>query len=68
MVEINRDHWLKDAIDAEQSGCPITSKAIIKHVIGIGIEDQDKKATWLDDAKSFESQGWLFSILLRIIY
>ncbi|PAV79764.1 hypothetical protein WR25_27177 [Diploscapter pachys] len=57
MVEINRDHWLKDAIDAEQSGCPMTSKAIIKHVIGIAIEDQDKKATWLDDAKSFESQG-----------
>lgn len=28
-VEINRKQWLEDAIDAERSGCSLTSKAIM---------------------------------------
>ncbi|CAB3397864.1 unnamed protein product [Caenorhabditis bovis] len=55
-VEINRDQWMKDAIDAEQANCPLTCQAIIRNVIGIGVEDEDKKATWLEDAESFEKQ------------
>ncbi|CAJ0932294.1 unnamed protein product, partial [Mesorhabditis belari] len=56
-VEINRDHWLKDAVDAERAGCAMTSQAIIKSILGYGIEDEDKKATWLEDAKNFSDQG-----------
>lgn len=29
MVEINRDLWLHDAIDAEKAGCRLTSQAIM---------------------------------------
>ncbi|VDO63696.1 unnamed protein product [Haemonchus placei] len=59
MVELNREHWMKDAIDAERAGCTLTCQAIIRHVIGAGVEDEDKKATWLEDADSFAKQGAL---------
>ncbi|EPB79056.1 tetratricopeptide repeat protein [Ancylostoma ceylanicum] len=59
MVELNREHWMKDAIDAEKAGCTLTCQAIIRHVIGAGVEDEDKKATWLEDADSFAKQGAL---------
>ncbi|XP_053213024.1 pre-mRNA-processing factor 6-like [Panonychus citri] len=56
-VEINRELWLTDAIDAEKSGSIKTCQAIIKNVIGIGIEDEDKKHTWMEDAENFANQG-----------
>ncbi|KAK6735612.1 hypothetical protein RB195_018682 [Necator americanus] len=59
MVELNREHWMKDAVDAEKAGCTLTCQAIIRHVIGAGVEDEDKKATWLEDADSFAKQGAL---------
>ncbi|KAE9420811.1 hypothetical protein Angca_003976 [Angiostrongylus cantonensis] len=59
MVELNREHWMKDAVDAERAGCTLTCQAIIRHVIGAGVEDEDKKATWLEDADSFAKQGAL---------
>ncbi len=61
MVEINRDLWLKDAVDAEKSQCKLTSQAIMyvccccqfltiwcfysSHVLGIGVEEEDRKHT-----------------------
>ncbi|EGT49152.1 hypothetical protein CAEBREN_01897 [Caenorhabditis brenneri] len=56
-VEINRDQWLKDAIDAENAKCPITCQAIIRNVIGLGVEDEDKRTTWLSDAEHFEKEN-----------
>ncbi|MFH4975700.1 hypothetical protein AB6A40_002409 [Gnathostoma spinigerum] len=56
MVEINREHWLKDAVDAEKAGCKLTSQAIISHVLGFGVEEEDRKHTWLEDAESFVAQ------------
>ncbi|VDN50508.1 unnamed protein product [Dracunculus medinensis] len=53
MVEINREHWLKDAVDAEKANCKLTSQAIISHVLGVGVEEEDRKHTWLEDAESF---------------
>jgi pre-mRNA-processing factor 6 len=68
MVEINRDLWLKDAVDAEKSQCKLTSQAIMyvccccqfltiwcfysSHVLGIGVEEEDRKHTWIEDAES----------------
>uniref|UniRef100_A0A158P6X2 Pre-mRNA-processing factor 6 n=1 Tax=Angiostrongylus cantonensis TaxID=6313 RepID=A0A158P6X2_ANGCA len=60
MVELNREHWMKDAVDAERAGCTLTCQAIIRHVIGAGVEDEDKKATWLEDADSFAKQENVF--------
>ena len=55
-VEINREHWLKEAVDAEKSGAVLTCQVIIKFVIGHGVEDEDRKHSWLEDADNFTSQ------------
>ena len=55
-VEIHRDHWLKEAVDAEKAGAVLTCQSIIKSVIGHGVEDEDRKHTWLEDADNFTSQ------------
>lgn len=55
-VEINRKQWMEDAVDAEQAGCRFTAQAIIKHVMSEGIEEEDRKHTWLEDAESFVEQ------------
>ncbi|EDQ91448.1 uncharacterized protein MONBRDRAFT_14895 [Monosiga brevicollis MX1] len=52
-VEINRDHWLEEAQRCDLAGSPITAQAIVRAVIGYGIEDEDRKETWIDDAKNF---------------
>ncbi|KAI6191739.1 PRP6-like protein [Aphelenchoides bicaudatus] len=56
-VEINRKQWLEDAIDAEKAGCTKTATSIIKHVIGIGVEEEDRKSTWLEDADWFKRES-----------
>ena len=63
-VEIHRDHWLKEAVDSEKAGAVLTCQAIIKFVIGHGVEDEDRKHTWLEDADSFSSQVIIFSRML----
>ena len=40
MVEINREHWLSDAEQAEKAGFVKTAHAIIAAVLSYGIEDQ----------------------------
>lgn len=57
MVDINREQWIKDAEEAEKAGSPHTCQCIIKHVIGIGIEDEDRKHSWMDDAETCISHG-----------
>lgn len=52
MVDVKREEWIQDAEDSEKAGSPITCRAIIKCVIGIGIEEEDKIRTWTDDADS----------------
>ncbi|BFZ22629.1 hypothetical protein BsWGS_25668 [Bradybaena similaris] len=52
MVEINRDHWIQDAKDCEKSGNIYTCQAIIGAVIGISVEEEDMKHTWMKDADS----------------
>ncbi|CAH1719286.1 unnamed protein product [Chironomus riparius] len=49
-VEINREQWLQEAIESEKSGSVRTCQAVIKSVIGIGIEEEDRKQTWIDEA------------------
>ncbi|XP_013383916.1 pre-mRNA-processing factor 6 isoform X3 [Lingula anatina] len=57
MVEISRDQWIKDAEDCEKSGSIHTCQAIIRAVVGVGVEDEDRKHTWMEDAESCASQG-----------
>ncbi|XP_070533546.1 pre-mRNA-processing factor 6-like [Ptychodera flava] len=57
MVEINREQWVKDAEECEKSGSITTCQAIIRSIIGIGVEDEDREATWMDDADVFANHG-----------
>ena len=51
-VEINKEQWLKDAEDCEKAGSINTCQAIVRAVIGIGVEEEDRKHTWMEDAES----------------
>ncbi|CAH8673989.1 unnamed protein product [Schistosoma rodhaini] len=57
MVEINRDQWIKDAEECEKAKSVLTAQAIIKAIIGYGLEEQDKKHTWLSDAENCATSG-----------
>eukprot|EP01116_Phalansterium_solitarium_P020812 TRINITY_DN6254_c0_g1_i1.p1 TRINITY_DN6254_c0_g1~~TRINITY_DN6254_c0_g1_i1.p1 ORF type:complete len:925 (-),score=402.90 TRINITY_DN6254_c0_g1_i1:208-2982(-) len=51
-VVINRDAWLKEAEAAEAAGAPVTCNALVHETVGLGVDDEDRKRTWLDDAES----------------
>ncbi|KAA3678288.1 pre-mRNA-processing factor 6 [Paragonimus westermani] len=57
MVEINRDQWIKDAEECEAAQSVLTAQAIIKSIVGFGLEEQDKKHTWLADAENCATNG-----------
>jgi len=57
MVEINRDQWLKDAIECEKAGSVHTCQALIRNVIGDGIDEEDQLDTWIEDAQSCQHEG-----------
>lgn len=52
-VIIKRDEWLKEAEACEraQPGMEVTCRAIVKHVVGLGVEEEDRERTWLADAE-----------------
>ncbi|PRP84246.1 hypothetical protein PROFUN_08266 [Planoprotostelium fungivorum] len=50
-VVIERDQWMKEAENAEKSGAPKTCRAIIKEVIGLNVEEEDRKRVWIEDAE-----------------
>jgi pre-mRNA-processing factor 6 len=49
-VVIDREKWLKEAEAVEASGSPLTCAAIVRHTIHLGLEEEDWRQTWLDDA------------------
>lgn len=57
MVEINRELWIKDAEDCERSGSLNTCQAIVRAVISVGVEEEDKKHTWMEDAEACAVHG-----------
>ncbi|KAL0275367.1 UNVERIFIED_CONTAM: hypothetical protein PYX00_003230 [Menopon gallinae] len=56
-VEINREHWFKEAMEAEKAGSVHTCQVVIRAIIGQGVEEEDRKHTWLEDAETCASQG-----------
>eukprot|EP00954_Amorphochlora_amoebiformis_P023584 1360996-Amorphochlora_amoeboformis.AAC.1 len=56
-VVIDRDSWLQEAEKAEKGNSKITCQAIVRTTIGIGIDPQDQKNTWLNDAEHYQSRG-----------
>ncbi|CAB0041928.1 unnamed protein product [Trichogramma brassicae] len=56
-VEINREHWFKEAMEAEKAGAVYCCQVIIKSVISYGVEEEDRKHTWMEDAEQCALQG-----------
>ncbi len=50
-VIVNRTQWLAEAVKAEKGGYLATCRAIVQESIGMGVEDEDRKRTWMDDAE-----------------
>lgn len=50
-VEINREMWFQEAIEAEKAGAVNCCQATIKAIIESGVEEEDRKQTWIDDAE-----------------
>ncbi|KAJ3368875.1 hypothetical protein GGF31_006010 [Allomyces arbusculus] len=47
-----REKWLDEAVECEQSGAVLTCQSIIKHTIGMGLEEEQFKKTWMEDAET----------------
>lgn len=56
-VDINRKDWLKDAADAEKAGSILTCKAIIKYVIDIGIDEEEREGEFIENVENFTLQN-----------
>ncbi|KAI0812157.1 PRP1 splicing factor [Xylaria sp. FL0064] len=53
-----REEWITEAEKCEQEGAIISCGAIIRETLGYGLdEDDDRKETWLEDARSSISRG-----------
>lgn len=44
--------FLQDAEECDKASSVATCQAVIRAVIGIGIEEEDCKHTWMEDAES----------------
>ncbi len=58
-VVISREGWLKEAEASERSVPPMTGtcRAIVKAVVGLGVDDEDRKRTWMADAEECIRRG-----------
>lgn len=44
--------FFQDSEECDKAGSVATCQAVIRAVIGIGIEEEDRKHTWMEDAES----------------
>lgn len=65
-VVIDREQWLQHAEQAEVAGSPVTCGAIVRATIGLGVDTEDRKRTWIEDAKTFEDKGRI--VCARAVY
>jgi len=56
-VIIPREQWLREAEAAEATGAVVTCQALVRETIGVGVEDEDRKRVWVEDATACLSRG-----------
>jgi pre-mRNA-processing factor 6 len=58
-VVIDREWWLKEAEAAERGDAPMaaTCRAIVGEVVGLGVDAEDRKRTWMADAEEALRRG-----------
>ena len=54
---IDREKWLHHAYDMEKSGAVQTCGAIVRSVLEIGVEPEDRRRTWVDDGEKALKEG-----------
>lgn len=68
-VEVNRENWFQEAIEAEKSGAVHCCQAIIKAIIENGVEEEDRKQCWIDDAEFVSGKNnFLDFFQVRILF
>lgn len=55
-VNLDREAWLNDAEQSEKAGSIATAQALVRVGLGIGVDTEDRKSTWLEDCESFEAR------------
>ena len=65
-VIIDRETWIHYAEDTEKAQAPVTCATIIRHVLDIGVEEIDRRRTWMSDAEALENRGSI--ITARAVY
>ncbi|KAI8545948.1 hypothetical protein RHMOL_Rhmol07G0077300 [Rhododendron molle] len=55
-VVIDREAWMKEVEAAERAGSVATCQAIVHNTIRVGVEDEDRKRTWVADAEECENR------------
>lgn len=67
-VVMSRETCIHEAEEAEAAGSVATCKAIINNSIHIGVDDEDRIGTWMDDAETCLSKTPPFKDTARAIY
>ncbi|KAJ3045896.1 hypothetical protein HDV00_006162 [Rhizophlyctis rosea] len=49
---LDREQWLQQAEQCEKDGFVLTCQAIVGATIGMGIDEEDQKKQWMEDAES----------------
>jgi pre-mRNA-processing factor 6 len=60
-VVMRREAWLQEAEACEQADAPLTCTAVVHASLDIGVDPEDRKRTWMDDAENSMSRGALLT-------
>ncbi|KAJ3316028.1 hypothetical protein HDV04_000237 [Boothiomyces sp. JEL0838] len=63
---LDREQWLKEAIQCEKEGFLGVCKAIIKETVSLDVEEEELKTTLLDDAENTAKEGAIATA--RLVY
>lgn len=47
---LSREQWIQEAEKSEEDGGVLTAQSIIPAILDLGLDDEEKKDTWMDDA------------------
>jgi pre-mRNA-processing factor 6 len=64
--KLDREGWIKEAEAQEKDASLKTCRAIIHATIGMGVEEEDQKVTWMEDAETCAKHGSILTA--RSIY
>ncbi|SPO44681.1 probable pre-mRNA splicing factor prp1 [Moesziomyces antarcticus] len=56
-VQLSREQWFQEAESVENDGSPLTCAAIVKATIELDLDEQDRRAVWVEEAQSAQERG-----------